>query len=150
MSSSTTKHPTAETIGVPVAPEMFEQQYVYGSEPQSTQRQNPMRTNRPAKPRKRSSFMLIMLLVMSSLFIVAYVWNKITVSRLMEEVGVLETQYQKIIDANNTVQAEINQKSRLERIGKLATDVGMTYPKEPPVWFEVDLENVEQSFTVPQ
>ena len=75
-----------------------------------------------------------------------YVWNKITVDRIAVEVNAAQAQYQKITNANDLLRAEINKKSNLERIGKIAAQLGLTYPKEQPASFPVDgvkLESLE-------
>jgi cell division protein FtsL len=102
------------------------------------------RSNRPVKRRKRSPFNMVATVVAVSLLIVFYVWNKITVDRLAVEVGELQAQYQKSVSANDLLRAEINKKSTLERIGKMAAQLGLTYPKEQPAWFEVDGGKLEE------
>ena len=102
------------------------------------------RSNRPVKNRKRSPFNTIATLVAVSMLIVFYVWNKITVDRLAVEVNELQAQYQKTTNANDLLRAEINKKSTLERIGRMATQLGLTYPKEQPAWFEVDGEKLAE------
>lgn len=104
----------------------------------------PVRVNRPVKRRKRSPFNMVATLVAVSLLIVFYVWNKITVDRLAVEVNELQAQYQKTVNANDLLKAEINKKETLERIGKMATQLGLTYPKEQPAWFEVDGGKLEE------
>jgi len=43
------------------------------------------------------------------------------------------------------LKAEIARKSSLDRISTMASqDVGLTNPKEPPVWFEVDDEKLQE------
>lgn len=75
---------------------------------------------------------------------VFYVWNKITVNRLVVEVDDLQTQYQKTLSANDQIRAEINRKANLERIGRVAGQLGLMNPKEQPVWFEVNADKLEQ------
>lgn len=99
------------------------------------------RSNRPVRRHKRSPVTLIFVVMLVSLVTVLYIWNKITVIRLAEEVNDLQVQYQKILNANEILRAEINQKSKLERIGKIATDqLGLTYPKEQPNWLNVEVD----------
>ena len=122
-----------------------ERRYVYNGEPSAeTIADVAPRSNRPLKRRKRSPFNTIATLVAVSMLIVFYVWNKITVDRLAVEVNELQAQYQKTMNANDLLRAEINKKSTLERIGRMATQLGLTYPREQPVWFEVDGEKLEE------
>jgi hypothetical protein len=50
-----------------------------------------------------------------------------------------------IISGNEVLKAEIARKSSLDRISTMASqEVGLTNPKEPPVWFEVDDEKLQE------
>ncbi len=123
--------------------EQRERRYVFGGEGQSPELNALPQRNRPLKRRKRSPFNIIFMLFTCSIIIVFYVWNKITVNRLVVEVSDLQNQYQKIINANEVIKAEINKKSSLERIEKISVgQLNLTYPKEQPVWFTVDEERV--------
>ena len=126
------------------APPRTERRYVYNGE-NLTGKQEPVVTgNRPARRRRRSSFNIILTLVVVSLLIVYYVWNKITVNRLVVEVSELQNQNLKLLNTNESLRAEINRKSSLERIGKIATgQLGLVYPREQPVWFTIDSERLE-------
>ena len=120
----------------PSNPELTERRYVYNGEPSSSALDGMPRGNRPVKKRKRSPFNIVAMLFIVSALIVFYVWNKITVNRLAIEANDLQTQYEKILSSNEVLRATINKKSSLERIGKIATgQLGLTYPKEQPVWF---------------
>ncbi len=103
------------------------------------------RGNRPVKRRRRSPFTIISIIAIGSLLSVFYVWNKITVDRLAVEVNDLQTQYEKILGANEILKAEINKKSSLERIGKAATQAGLIYPKDQPVWFTVSEDKLTRA-----
>jgi cell division protein FtsL len=137
-SSGTTVEPLAPRVPA-------ERRYVYNGEPpaESTHEVAP-RSNRPVQRHKRSPFTIIATLVAVSMLIVFYVWTKISVDRLAVEVNELQAQNQKIMNANALLQAEINKKSTLERIGRMATQLGLTYPKEQPALFEVDGEKLEE------
>ena len=125
--------------------ELTERRYVYNGESLPKEANNfAPRGNRPVRRRKRSAFNVIAILFVISILIVFYVWNKIAVNRLAVEVSDLQSQYQKIVNANDIIRAEINRKSSLERIGKIATQLGLTYPKEQPAWFEIDTERLER------
>ena len=136
---------TARTMtgppNVPLAPEPVDQRFVYNGETITPGIDPTIRTNRPVRRRQRSPFASMFVLLTISLLVVFYIWNKITVNRLNRDVEDLRIQYAKLVNANDILRAEITQKSRLERIEKIAVDqLKMTYPKEQPVWFEIDPE----------
>lgn len=136
--------PTA-TLDPPAAPiERTEKRYVYGGSPGENESDVARRGNRPVKKRKRSPFNIITVVVAASLLSVFYIWNKITVNNLVVEVNDLQSQYSKILSANELIRAEINRKTNLERIGKVAGQMGLVYPSEQPVWFEVNSELIEK------
>jgi cell division protein FtsL len=136
---------TKPTADVEAAPRTTERRYVYNGEPLTGKHDGAASPNRPVRRRRRSSFNIIVALVTVSVLIVFYVWNKITVNRLVVEVSELQNQNLKLQNANESLRAEINRKSSLERIGKIATgQVGLVYPKEQPVWFTVDSEQLEK------
>ncbi len=128
------------------SPELSERRYVYGGTPPRRVKETiPVKGNRKTRRQQGSLFYIIVCLVVASLLIVFYVWNKITVNRLVVEVNDMQNQYQKILNANEFLRAEINRKSSLERIGKIATtQLGLIYPKEQPVWFEVPVDRFDQ------
>ena len=126
-------------------PDVADQRLVFSGEPNQPRTEKMYRTNRPVKPRQRSLFSIIVTIVLVSLLIVVYIWNKISVNRLTEEVNQLHNQHDQIANANAILRAEINKKSRLERIGKIAIEqLGLINPSEQPIWFEVDPEHLEQ------
>ena len=122
-------------------PAFTERRYVYNGDTASHEADFAVRGNKRVKARKRSPFNIIAVLFTISLLIVFYVWNKIAVNRLVVEVNDLQSQYQKILNANEFLRAEINKKSGLERIATIATgQLHLVYPKEQPIWFDVDQE----------
>ncbi len=131
-----------------VSQQQKERRYVYNGEQSVSSLEGVPRGNRPIKKRKRSPFYIIATMLAISLLIVSYVWNKITVNRLAVEVNEAEMQYQRILYANEVLRAEVNKKSSLDRIGKIATEqLDMIYPKEQPVWFTLtqkQLDNLEK------
>jgi len=83
--------------------------------------------------------------VVVSILIVLYVWNKLSVNRLAMEINDLQMQYQKVQYSNEVLRADVNRKSSLERIGKIATDkLGMTYTKTQPVPLSIDEQRLEK------
>ena len=145
-----TKMPSAEVEArKETSPEMTERRYIYNGEPMRPKAVNDFTNagNRPVRKRNRSPLMRIILLLTVSLLIVFYVWNKITVNRLLVEVNDLDNQYQKLQNSNDLLRAEINRKASLERVAAIAGKIGLIYPTQQPVWFEVpsdDLQNFEK------
>ncbi|HTK81072.1 MAG TPA: cell division protein FtsL [Bacteroidota bacterium] len=139
--------PFDEDLDVAPPPsEPKERRYVYnggGSPPPA--REEIRRGNRPVTRRRRSPFNLILAMVLVSILIVLYVWNKLTVNRLAMEINDLQMQCQKVQYSNEVLRAEVNRKSSLERIGKIATDkLGMTYTKTQPVPLDIDEQRLEK------
>jgi cell division protein FtsL len=131
------------------APPQTERRYVYNGEPMMMAPRDTgecaSRRNRHARRRKRSPFNIIAIIVTVSMLIVFYVWNKIMVNRLVVEVGDLQAQYERTLNANEFLRAEINKKSSLERIGKIATQqLGLIPPREQPVWFDVNTDGLAE------
>lgn len=125
--------------GTAEATENRRRRFVYNGEPGASQSEYLTRGNRPLKRRKKSPFKIVSLLVVVSALIVFYVWNKITVNRLAGEVEVLGEKLKKTESMNEVYRAEINRKSNLDKITKLAADrLEMVFASEQPVWFEVD------------
>ncbi|MFA6469413.1 MAG: septum formation initiator family protein [Bacteroidota bacterium] len=101
-------------------------------------RQNVRRVN--TKKRVKTSN------IVGTLFLIAtaallYVGNVIAVNNLAKEVNDLQSKHNQIVSTNEVIKAEINRKASLERISLMAQEkLGMTNPKEAPVWFEIDPE----------
>jgi len=122
---------------VPV--ELTERRLVYNGDSRRSVGDANVQRNRPVRRHRRSPFNLIFILFVVSVVIVLYVWNKICVNRLAVEVSDLQNQYQKVINVNEIIKADINKKSSLERIEKLSvSQLKLTYPKEQPIWFDAD------------
>jgi len=137
--------PPAEIEVQPRTTELSERRYIYNGESAKQKQEFNQRGNRPVKYRRRSPFNIIASIFLLSMLIVFYVWNKITVNRLVVELNDLRTQLKNVENANTFIEAEINRKKSLERIQKIATEkLGMTYPKEQPIWFDVDADRIEQ------
>ena len=101
----------------------------------------PTRPNRPFKKRRISTLNIIFFLTVTTVSTVFYIGNIITVNRLAGEIEDLKASYSILSNANEFLQSEINQKSTMERITKIASEqMGMVYPKQPPVWFSIDEE----------
>lgn len=101
--------------------------------------QTPTRTNRPFRKRKVSTFTIILLLFLLAVISVLYISNIIAVNHLVGEIEEMKTSYTNIENMNEILRSEINRKTSMERITKIATEeMGMIFPKQPPIWFEID------------
>lgn len=126
-------------VGTMEVPESRERRFVYSGEPGTSRSDYLTRGNRPLKRRKKSPFKIVSLIVVVSALIVFYVWNKITVNHLAAEVEDLGTRLKKVQSMNVVYRAEINRKSNLDKITRLASDrLQMVFASEQPIWFEVD------------
>jgi len=127
------------------SPQVKERRYIYNGEPSTAPREDIQRGNRPIAKRKRSPFNIIIIMATVSIVIVFYVWNKITVNRLAVEINDLQMQYQRVQSANEVLLAEVNRKSSLERIGKIATEkLGMVYTKVQPTILDIDERQLQK------
>ena len=121
-----------------------EKRYVFRGDVQPRAPGYAIRQNKRGIRRRTSTFNIILILFGSAVAIILYIGNIITVNQLAVEVGQLQTKLEKIQNTNAVLQAEVNRKSGWERIGKIAGEqFGLKYPKEQPVWFEVDREKIE-------
>jgi cell division protein FtsL len=133
----------AETEMHRTAQETPRRRFVYnGDAAPPTDRQNEFapRGNRAIAKKRRSPLVRILLLMLVSLVVVFYVWNKITVNALNVEVHDLGVRYQQLQSANDELRAEINKKASIERIGTAAARIGLIYPKQQPIWFDADTD----------
>lgn len=102
-------------------------------------RQAPPRTNRPFKKPKVSTFSIILSLFLLAIVSVLYVHNIITVNQLVVDVENMKGTFARITNTNEILRSEINEKSGMQRITQIAIgQMGMIYPKQPPVWLDVD------------
>lgn len=105
-------------------------------------RQN-VRLSKTRKKTKTSNIVGLLFLVAAAALL--YVGNVIAVNNLAKEVNDLNARYMQIVSTNEVIKAEINRKASLERISLMAQEkLGMTNPKEAPVWFMIDRERVEK------
>lgn len=97
-----------------------------------------LRSNKPVRPKRRSSLTLVAGIACLSFLVVLYVWNKICVNTLKEEIGELEIQHESILNSNKILRQKIDQNTTLDRVSKLASErLGMIHAVEQPVWFEL-------------
>ncbi len=114
------------------------------TDPQATALGYVVRLNKKAEKRKHSTFNIVGALFLLAVVSLLYTSNVIAVNQLAKEVNDLTNRYNVIVSANEVLKAEINRKSSLDRIGALATGLGMTNPKEAPVWIEIDRDKVDE------
>jgi cell division protein FtsL len=108
-----------------------EQRYIFGGEPSPAVSGYAVRQNRRSVRRTFSTFNIIVALFALGLLIVLYIDNIIVVNQLVVDVNTLQRKYQRQIDSNATLQADVHRQSSLQRIGDIATgQLGMQYPHE--------------------
>jgi len=124
----------------PSTAEIAERRFIFNGDTQPPPVfDNIQRGNRPVRKRKRSPFTIVVILFALSIVSVLYIWNKIMVNKLLDDVTVLESEYQKVLSETEILQREVNAKSNTERIEKIAGErLGMQTPHEPPIWFSYD------------
>lgn len=106
---------------------------------QSVRTNEPMNRSSNLPKRTSSTFITMAALFGAAVVIILYISNIIAVNRLAVEVGELQQKYEALNNGNEILRAEINRRSRLERIGKIAADqLGLRYPKEQPQLLEID------------
>ena len=106
---------------------------------------NEIRQNRKTVRRKHSTFNIVSGLFLLAALSLLYTGNVIAVNQLMKEVNDLNNRYNSIVSNTEVLKAEIARKSSLDRISQMAKEeIGLTNPKEPPVWFEVDQDKIEE------
>lgn len=130
-------------------PTVSDGRYIYNgnvvSEPQNVVLDSTRKTNKRAIRRKHSTFNIVSGLFFLAATSLLYTGNVIAVNQLMKEVNDLNVRYNAIMSNNEVLKAEIARKSSLDRIGTMAKEeLGLTNPKEPPVWFEVDQDKVDE------
>ena len=120
---------------------------IYGGDPQSTTPGYAVRPeNRKVQRKKRrSTFNIVTALFLAAIGIVIYIGNIITVNQLVVEVHQLQTQYDKIVNRNSVLKADINRKSGWENIGNTAKEkLGLVYPKKRAQAFDVDESKLDK------
>lgn len=106
---------------------------------------NAVQSNKRVARRKHSTFNIVSGLFLLAAASLLYTGNVIAVNQLMKEVNDLNNRYNSILSNNEVLKAEIARKSSLDRISTMAKEeVGLTNPKEPPVWFEVDQGKIDE------
>lgn len=104
----------------------------------------PARANRRVVRRRISTSNMMLAIFAVGIAIVLYINNIITVNRLAHDVNELQQAYDRLRSTNAALQAEVNRKSAMERIGEVASkDLGLRHPAEKPEEFPIDDEALE-------
>jgi hypothetical protein len=128
-----------------------EHRYVYNESSPANTARFVARPNRKAVGRKVSTFYIIALLFGFGVAIIAYINNIIVVNRLAAEISQMQFQYDKVLNDNAVLRADINRKSGWERIGKIAGEqIGLRYVKEQPTLFGVEEDLLEKANKKPR
>jgi cell division protein FtsL len=97
-----------------------------------------VRQNKHGVRKRMSTFNFIVGLFALGILVVLYINNTIAVDELTGQNNALRRKKQHQLDLNAGLQAEVNKKSSLERVGRIATEkLGMQYPREQPQVLEV-------------
>jgi cell division protein FtsL len=99
-----------------------EHRYIFNGEPAPSVSGYVVRQNRGTIRRRWSTFNIILALFILGAAIVVYIDNIIVVNRLVVEVNALQAKVQRQLETNAALQAEVNRKASLERIGKIASE----------------------------
>ncbi len=123
-----------------------ENRYIFNGDRQQTVTGYAVRQSRRPTRRRYSTFNMIIALFAIGILVVLYINNTIAVNELLGEINTLQGKYQRQNDMNATLQAEVNRKSSLERIGRIAVvQLGMQYPQSQPLWFTISRELRERA-----
>jgi cell division protein FtsL len=88
---------------------------------------------------RSSTFNTMLALFLAAVAIVLYISNIIAVNRLAVEVNDLQLKYAAVTNENEILRAEINRRSSLERIGRIANEqLGLQHPRQQPQVLNVD------------
>ena len=143
-------HPPKQKIGTLPDPEPTRRMIYGGTMPPPPGPDEPSGAflppkNRKVTKRKVSPFNIILILMGAAATIVLYISNIIAVNQLVNDIHKEETRLQKILNDQEMLKAQINQKSSLERIRTRAEEeLGLQNPKDALQWIDVDKEKVRE------
>jgi cell division protein FtsB len=121
-----------------------ERRYIYGGDTRTAPPVTPARTNRQAVRRRFSTSNVMLAIFAVGIAIVLYINNIIAVNRLAHDVNELQQAYDRLRSSNAALQAEVNRKAAMERIGDVAfRELGLRHPAEKPAEFPIDEETLE-------
>jgi cell division protein FtsL len=133
----------------PPAQVFRENRYIYNGERQSAVTGYAVRANKTATRRRVSPFNLIVGLLIVGTLIVMYVSSIITVNEIAADIGTLQTRYQRLLDSNAALQAEVNGRSSRDRISPIAREqLGMLDAREQPERITLDPDLVDRAAAV--
>ncbi len=122
---------------------------IYGGNPPSSQNEFAERAlaarNKAVRPRKRSPFNVMLMMILLAVGVVLYVGNVIAVQQLLKDVSDRQARLQQILNEQEVLKAQINRMSSLERIRSMAeSDLGLRNPNGAPEWIEVDSSRIRE------
>ena len=122
------------------------QRYIFDGTYKKSAQSGAQRSNRHMRPRKRSLFSIMAILLAASMLITFYVWNKICVNRLAVEIKEIDKKINMISYNNTNLESEISKKSSWERIESLINtgQLNLIIPREQPEMFSIDEERLKQ------
>jgi cell division protein FtsL len=125
-------------VPAPVEPTVIndhaERRYIYNETYRKPNTSPVPRSNKHVRPRKRSLFSIITLLLAVSILIVFYVWNKISVNKLTTEINSIQKEIDLADGKIFYLNSEISKKSSYERITEIAIhQLNFIAPKKPPI-----------------
>lgn len=95
--------------------------------------------------RKISPFTIVLILFGLAVSIVLYIGNILVVGRLLNQINQIQIKHRQIVNQQEQLRAQIIKLSNLERIQQLAHDqLGLQNVKQPPVWIEIDPEQIDE------
>jgi cell division protein FtsL len=121
-----------------------EHRYVYGDDPRVATGGFLPGANRKITGRRRSTFNVLLTLVIAGVGIVYYVNNIIVVNRLAYDISRLEARHDSLTHANGLLRAEVSKKSSRDRIGTIAAkELQLENASEPATYFHIDHERAK-------
>jgi cell division protein FtsB len=88
-------------------------------------------------------------LLITGTVIVMYISSIITVNEIAANIGTLQTRYQRLLDGNAALRAELNRKSSRDRISPIAREqLGMLDAREQPERITLDPDLVDRAAAV--
>jgi cell division protein FtsL len=115
------------------------------SDPDVQAARSTPKQNRKAVRHRHSTFNIVGLLFALAVISLLYTSNVIAVNQLLKEVNDLKEQHTALMNQNGMLQADIKRKSSRARIAPIAVQrIGMVDPSEPPGWFDVDEQKLEE------
>lgn len=137
---------------VPPPPEpQRENRYVYSGDRQNSTTVSgyAVRQNKHGARKRLSTFNFIIGLFALGILVVLYINNTIAVDELTGENNALRRKKLRQLDLNAAIQAEVNRKSSLERVGRIAVDrLGMVYQREAPKTFDIPSDLMDRAAEV--